>query len=173
MATQTIVFGTRRTKTSSRFEFGSPDEFPRPSGRKVATDFLNDASIDTWLLNVFIFKTGRIILRLGPSGESSSLSGPDFISTFETSGQITFTAGSNSVTVIGTGSDTAEPYDWTPTNSADVTTFHDALTDSSSLSITLSDETGFGSLRWGSTEIKKIYWGSTEIKKAYWGTTEL
>lgn len=171
MATQTINFGTRRSKTSSRFEFGNPSE-TRTAGKKIHADFLNP-NTDAWLLNVFIWSTGRLIFRLAGSSDHASAPGPDFVSTFETSGQITFTAGSNSVTVIGTGTDTAEPYDWTPSNSSDVTTFFNTLTDSSSLSITLSDETGFGSLRWGSTEIKKIYWGATEIKKAYWGTTEL
>ena len=66
----------------------------------------------------------------------------DLSSAFETSGSITITAGIYSVTFSIGGVDSADPYQWVPINSAEISTFYDnvrALSGDQSASLTLRD----------------------------------
>ena len=61
----------------------------------------------------------------------------DLSTAFEQEGQITISIGGESVTVVGTGSDTTDPYNWTPPNVDDVRDIGSAILASSNRIVTL------------------------------------
>ena len=94
-------------------------------------------------LTLGVFGGGSSVsIRLSDGTSDPSDAGPDFSELMENEGSITFTASdSSSVTVFMAGSDSADPYNFSPSNSADVQVFADnliGLTDRS-LTVTFDD----------------------------------
>ena len=92
--------------------------------------------------------------------EVSSPPGDDLTTEFETNGSIELIVGSNSLLVALAGADMLEPYDWTPSNSAEVTAFVALLSD------TPGTESGQLIIR-DFVPVRKTYLGSTPVDKLY------
>ena len=92
----------------------------------------SDSTVDTDLTSgtgglrltrvVVNFSSGQLQIFLSPDSDTTAQNAGEFSSDFESEGAITYTGPAGSVTVIGTGSDTDEPYIWTPDNAADFAT---------------------------------------------------
>ena len=101
---------------------------------------------ETWFISgesnsdfdLVVFPDGRVRVTVANPGSD------DFTDAVEGSLNFRLTQGSNVLTVTGgTGSDTAEPYLWTPTNSAEVTAFYEASNGDDEITIefwTVADE---------------------------------
>ena len=73
---------------------------------------------------IFFGNTGFVTIHFDDEASGSTdTQRHDLTTAFETNGGFTLTAGNNSVTVLLSGADTAEPYSWTPSNSDEVTAF--------------------------------------------------
>lgn len=70
---------------------------------------------------------GRVELNIVSTQTGTPGNNLDLTSAFETGGTIACTAGSLDILVALAGADTTEPYLWTPANSAEVTTFGNAV----------------------------------------------
>ena len=161
----TFTSGNFAGRTIKRWQPGGAER-PSIDSSLLASDSNQE------LLTVGIFDDGRININIA-TGSS------DFSDQFEDNGTVTFTAGSNSVTVNGpnhsgsTVQDDADPYVWTPSNSAEVITFYNALpttNTSQAGSLTLNDNSN---VFVGSDAVSAMYVGSTSVTRAYIGSTRI
>ena len=88
--------------------------------------------------SIITSRRGRVQLglattQLGTFGSA----GPDFTDDLESGLRIIWSKGANSVTIIGTGSDTTEPYAWVPSNAAAVGAFANTLADGNMVTLML------------------------------------
>ena len=97
------------------------------------------------LLALPIVRNTNFILRLSDGSSDASGAGPEFSSQMESKGSMVLSIPSGeSITLIGTGGDTTEPYEWRPTNLSDLVTFANVVRNAartSPLTITFDDLT--------------------------------
>ena len=72
------------------------------------------------------------------STENPLTAGPELLPAVEAGLRITLSSGGRSVVIDGTGTDTTEPYNWVPSNAAEVGAFAARLSRGSSLTVTLT-----------------------------------
>ena len=86
------------------------------------------ASARPWFAAILFKKDGSIELRFAnPQSETAADANDDLSATFEASGSFVITAETAELSVSMAGADTAEPYVFTPSNSAEVTAFYNAV----------------------------------------------
>ena len=82
------------------------------------------------LVNLVLFEDGNVRLGIQAFAGSPGDAGPDLIDDFESRGIIEITHGSQTLTLVGveeTTLPTDDPYDWLPSNSAEVAAFVTAV----------------------------------------------
>lgn len=95
--------------------------------------------VDTDFSSFGVDPFGGITVRLSSiANVVGDTPGPELTSAIQSDVSITFESGSNSLTVTGI-TDASEPYYWTPTNSAEVIAFYNALTHGDSITVTIDD----------------------------------
>ena len=100
-----------------------------PLDSVIPGDWL-DSGADTAISQITIFEDGSLNLNI--VGSAANLV-PDA----ESNMTIRFTSGTNVYNTTGVGNDMTDPYNWTPSNSAAVTTFFNAVTDGASVTVRL------------------------------------
>lgn len=94
------------------------------AGSRPVIDAALRAQADTTLWIFRVRQNGSLHIEL--TGQNNNTR-RDLTDAFETNGSVMVTAGTDTVTAALAGADMAEPYDWTPSNSAEVTAFFNAL----------------------------------------------
>lgn len=112
----------------SEDEFGTTSvRWLFPAGSRIA---INEEFVPTGtsrlLSNIQINQDGSILLNFAANNIDSDARA-DLIDAFESSGYFTLESQGNSLTVQMAGMDTSDPYQFTPTNSADVTAFYNDM----------------------------------------------
>lgn len=108
--------------------------------------------------------------------QSILLAGQDFSSQMEQNGTIAVTASNgDTLSIAMGGADSREPYQWTPSNSAEVHTFANTLAGLSDRSLTVTFDDGAFSSFLGTTPLRKIAYGSTvrDMDALYKGETKI
>ena len=97
-----------------------------PSGQRPLIDAgLRDGVVNRWLATVNVSEHGQLLLEFAaPEGETGSGTFDNLSTEFETNGSVTITVDPFSVTASLAGADTVEPYQWTPSNSAEAIQFN-------------------------------------------------
>ena len=121
MAQQTIpILSSGYIEFSSNIRWVYTDPADRPQVNANLTDG-NDRFFGYLALRD---ANGRLTIRFtSDRTEATSLAGDDLSSAFETSGSVTITVGSFSLTIDMASNDTDEPYEFIPPNSADLISF--------------------------------------------------
>ena len=141
MASQTITLGLPNSATNEIVGWNPTSSNDNNFG-PIETSFI-DGGLSAYISLLQIqpgLSSGSLTLHLRLEATGGGFAaGPEFTPTFEATGRIIIAAGSATLTLVGTGADTAEPYNWTPTNSADVTAFVNAYVLPTSATITFTD----------------------------------
>lgn len=101
-------------------------EFNADAGSRISLGSILSADGREMFLDYMQLRTrdGRVRLRFAPDQNiSEGLAGPEFSNQMEQKGTIKFTASNGSILTLNGITDTSEPYEWTPSNSAEVQTF--------------------------------------------------
>ena len=83
-------------------------------------------SFSRFFVSVYVRAAGSIVFHVGSSQTDSDVRA-DLTSEFEEHGSLELIVGANSLLVALDNADMAEPYEWTPSNSAEVTAFEAML----------------------------------------------
>ena len=124
---QTIELSGFNTQSASNDR--TIKQWLRNSNRTRIIDALA-GSVTRYLQTVSVATDGSVHIAFSGRANANMMSeggSQDLLPAFETSGGFIITAGSNSITVRLDGADTSEPYNWTPSNSADVIAFYNAI----------------------------------------------
>lgn len=81
--------------------------------------------------------TGNVDLQFGPAS-SEHLVGPNLVSALLAALSITIAQGSRSVTIVGVQDNTGDPYNWLPSNAAEVEAFRARVVNGQPGTVTLS-----------------------------------
>lgn len=118
---------------------------PAPSDRKLPTEWVaggGDAYLRLSGIYVYpiINRNGQVQLQLdATSTHTQTLIGPHLTDEAERGLRMEFIhATAGTLTIIGTGSDTEEPYVWTPSNTAEIRAWVNAYRDQNTVTVRLS-----------------------------------
>ena len=134
---------------------------------------LVDAGESDRFLAIFgVLDNNRVNLNIS-DGVQQTLD--DLTDSFEASGGLRLTIGSNSWIFLLAGADMSDPYLWFPSNAADVAAAYAAASSAVAATLEISDDpdTDFARLRVGSTGVRKAYVGATEATRVYVGSTRV
>ena len=169
MASQTFNFTSGFTATSSAKTWNVANTV----GARIQDVFFDTTSdIPRLLRQVSVRSNGSVVVNINLSSQAANV---DLSNAWEQNGGFTLTVGNNSLTVLNDGADTSEIYAWTPSNSAEVTAFFNAIgTTGVTATFTLFDTppTPPNSTRLGTSEPKYRY-GASEVNAMYVGTNKV
>ena len=124
MATQTIALpSSAYIYTSAAIQWNVSGTGGAPAPIQIDSS-LAPPGTTRYLNNFAVFKSGRILLDIQAT-TTTATSGADLSNQFESDGEIMITTEHGSL-LVKMGSDTSDPYIWTPSNPAEVTAFYNA-----------------------------------------------